>query len=229
MNVVQAFRNRYQVAADPLRTERRIELIVLLLAVLLCLQLVYGTARLLIATTPIPVTPAEGALAVHKVVRPVEVDTQQSNEIRERPVFWASRRAVEGAAPAATTKSKRGKSKKMPPVKLVGVFGGGESLGIIVLVEGKRRRVSLNEKLDGWVLNSVTSSEAVFIAGGQRERLALHSRVITTPVSLKPAGQSARKQTTDSTPGNAEPAPNKEGSTRPASKKAEDSLSLGGS
>lgn len=45
--------NRYRVSEDPLRTLRRIELLALLLGLLLCLQLAWGSFRLATMAAPI--------------------------------------------------------------------------------------------------------------------------------------------------------------------------------
>ena len=47
MSWLGAIRQRYAVSTDPLRTQRKIELVLLLLALLLCLQLTFGGERLL--------------------------------------------------------------------------------------------------------------------------------------------------------------------------------------
>ena len=58
MSWLRAMASRYRVSDDPLRTVRKIELLVLLLAALLCLQLGYSTFRFMTLAAPVPVVPA---------------------------------------------------------------------------------------------------------------------------------------------------------------------------
>jgi hypothetical protein len=193
MNLLQALRDRYQVTTDPLRTERRLELIAVVLALLLFMQLVYGVTRVIRVAAPVPVMPAGDALRVQDVSDTGRVDSVQSIEIRERPLFWVSRRAV-GDIPVETdTKRSQVKTKKIQGLTLVGVFGSGDSAGIILLEKGKRRRLMRGEKLNGWTLKSVSSEEAMLVSKGQRDNLVLRKRAI--PKQIVP---NERKATSDS-------------------------------
>ena len=64
----QALRDRYSVSAGPLRTQRRIELVALVLGLLICLQLIFGFVRLAVATGPGAIDPAADSLQVAAVL-----------------------------------------------------------------------------------------------------------------------------------------------------------------
>ena len=83
---------------NPLRTERKIELAVVILVLVLCLQLLYSGARLLLASGPAAVAPALDALQVRQIHSSATVATSQSEEVRSRPLFWQTRRPLEPTA-----------------------------------------------------------------------------------------------------------------------------------
>ena len=85
---------RYQGLSDPIRTERRVELIVLVLLVLLLLQFGWGSYRALFPPIPDPVRPMRDSLQVANVQGLSVVSPEQRAQIRQRPLFWASRAPV---------------------------------------------------------------------------------------------------------------------------------------
>lgn len=181
---LQAFKGRYRVGVDPLRTERRIEMVVIFLLLLLLLQLAYGASRLAISSTPAPILPATDSLKVMSSIPLDRVTARQRSEIRSRPLFWTGRRPAEGAANAAELQQlKELKEHTFKGIRLLGVFGVGESVGIIAQVKGKSRRVLLGEKVDGWTLEAVEGNDAVFVVGSRREKVTLR------PETPKSAGQ----------------------------------------
>ena len=171
MNWLRARLKRYRAAANPLRMERRIELALLFLALLLILQLLYGSVRLALLSAPVALVPKADSLRVISSSGLNAVSAAQSNEIRNRPVLWPGRQPVDNVAEIAPVKN--GKPKEFKNVKLVGVFGAGDSAGIIVRVEDKVLRIQRGEELAGWKLESIGKNEAVFAAGGRQEELAL--------------------------------------------------------
>ena len=211
MNVLQALQTRYRVAADPQRTERRIELLVLVLCLVLCLQLIYGVSRLLLLSDPQPKSPADGALRVRNVAQYQSVTDEESAEIRARPVFWVTRRPAD--AIAATVVSNKPKAaapvKKIQGVKLVGMFGDGDTAGIILIVKGKKQRIMVGQEVDSWTFDSVEPGRAIFTSAGKREVLVLQkSAIAAPPVPDDTAGSGV--------------------SAQPAAAKPEETLTLGG-
>ncbi len=167
---------RYQGLSDPIRTERRVELIVLVLLALLLLQFGWGSYRALFPPIPDPVRPMRDSLQVANVQGLSVVSPEQRAQIRQRPLFWASRAPVvlEPVKPGPDPKeANTAKPGKIENVKLAGVFGGGDTGGVIVISKGKKRRLAVGEELDGWKLQSVEAFSADFSSGDQQATLAL--------------------------------------------------------
>jgi len=178
---------RYRGQVDPLRSERAAELAVLVLLGLLVLQLLWGAYRGIFPDIPEPVSPTAEALEVQPLNATVDVSPELRNEIRQRPLFWATRRPVDPVAPLATAtaeaKAEQKQAAKIAGLELAGVFGAGESAGIIVLAKekNKKHRVMVNEEIRGWTLESVSSTEAVLSSNGRQATLALQRGDIWVP------------------------------------------------
>ncbi|MBN7795170.1 type II secretion system protein N [Parahaliea mediterranea] len=161
-------RERYRVTSDPLLSERRLELGVLLLVVLLALQLIVSAVGLAMPPAPEPVPPAAESLRVGKIEPRQLVSGEQSAQIRARPVFFESRRPQE---PEKETEAQKPppkvKKTKAPELKLVGVFGAAEAKGIIALHKGKRMRLLVGEDVSGWVLQEVSRDRAKLQNNGE--------------------------------------------------------------
>lgn len=176
--------SRYRVEGDPLRSQRMVELAVIVLLLILALQLVWGISRLIFLPSPAAISPAADALAVLPMRELVKVPVEASNEMRKRPLFWVSRRPLEEQATLVDA-SFQDKDKATPQelknIKLLGVFGSEESTGIIAFVKGKKRRIMQGEVYEGWTLDSVQANEVVFKDGARAETLVLKQAVITAP------------------------------------------------
>lgn len=201
MSGLAALRSRYTVAADPLRTQRRIELALVVLGLVLCLQLLYSGARLLLGGAPEPVAPAGDALQVKPITRPEAVAQGRSDEIRARPLFWGERRPLEGGPAAPEPEEEQQASGKLKDVKLLGIFGGGDTAGIIALVKDKKQRILQGERLLGWRLEKVESNRIVLVDGPRREELQLLKRKVVAvekppapEVKAPAAGQSKTRK-----------------------------------
>ena len=176
-----AIARRYRNLADPQKTQRLVELGVVVLAALFLLQLMLGVLGAALFSSPEPVFPARDSLAVTQLADAPELATPQREEIRNRPLFWASRRPLE--SDVAQTPGSGGEAEasselvvkpgKIDGTRLTGVFGAGESAGIIVLSKGKKRRLAVGEEIEGWTLESVNPTEAVFSSAGREARLVL--------------------------------------------------------
>lgn len=203
---MSAFSQRYMNQADPLRTERRVELAVLVLVVLLLLQILWGAYRALFPAVPEPFMPAPESLRVGALNDGASLTAESRAEIRERPVFWVSRkalgpgeRAASGEDPAPGGGDK--KPREISGVKLSGVFGAGDAAGIIVLVDGTKRRIMVGEEMNGWTLDAVTPVEAMFSDGGRQASLALKRGKL--PVSELAAESPAADDSANPPAGNA--------------------------
>lgn len=173
MSFLALLHERYAVTADPLRTERRIELAVSILALLFLLLVAWRVVLLLAQTAPDTVEPAADSLQVTAVATAAGATPQQSIAIRERPVFWAGRRPDSGALAAGNTKKREKPAQDSGEIELLGIFDGGGSTGIIARVKGEQRRMMLGEELAGWKLVSVGPRSAVVRSGKRREELFL--------------------------------------------------------
>ncbi|MFT7174185.1 MAG: hypothetical protein ACJAUG_000174 [Halioglobus sp.] len=88
------------------------------------------------------------------------------------------------AAAGATTSELGG-------VRLTGVFGGGESGGIIAVVDDKKHRVLVGGKLLDWTLDSMGMDHAVFVKRGKTHKLEL--KTASKDVKTKKRGNKKRK------------------------------------
>ncbi len=164
---------RYKVSGNPLLTERRIELVAVVFGIVLLLQLVYSVLRILLLSAPEPVVPVAGSLAFSGVRTVQTVSALQSNEIVARPLFWSSRRPLDAAAFVEDIATDGKPTGELASVSLTGVFGGGESAGIIAVVDDKKHRVLVGGKIFDWTLDSIGLDHAVFVRRGETQKLEL--------------------------------------------------------
>ena len=185
MSWLKSLQGRYQVASDPLRSTRKVELAVLLLLILLVLQLVWGVSRLLVLAPTDSVAPAADALQVLSMTSQPGVTAEERNEMLARPLFWVSRRPLDEVAMIDTGVAEtKAAAKELKEIKLLGVFGSEQSTGIIALVKGKKTRLMQGESHKGWTLESVKANEVTFSDGISVETLVLKKAVITAPAPL---------------------------------------------
>lgn len=174
MNIKSMLASRYAVAGNPLMTERRIELLVLLLALLFVIQLLYGFVRLQFLSEPEPIVPSSESLEFTGMVSVTVVDAQQALEIVSRPLFWPSRRPILTPDDAGNiAQEEAAQAGELAKIKVLGIFGGGQSAGVIALVKDKKRRILLNDEAMGWTLQSVEPGRAVFTNNGKTQELQL--------------------------------------------------------
>ncbi len=193
MRVYTTLVSRYRVAENPLLSERRVELLALVLTLVFILILLFSVVGLLVSAHPPAKLPSADSLVGTELRRSGVVSAQHSNEMRARPVFWPSRLPVD--APLAVVEEPKSNVKKsaLDKVKLLGIFGVGDSTGIIALVEGKKKRILLGDKVVGWSLDSIDRNEAVFVAGGQTQKLTLkYTLTGVTEVAQSTADTSAK-------------------------------------
>lgn len=173
MSRLSQLADRYRQTQNPLRSERFLELAALAVTLLTLLFAVFVALKLLFLTEPAPYLPAPGSLVVADSGNGDAVTAQMSNEIISRPVFFPSRRPLEAVITPAVVDPSAANASELAKLQLLGVFGGGESAGVIVLIEGKKQRLSIGEAVKGWKLKSVDLNEAQFSSGGKLETLVL--------------------------------------------------------
>ena len=199
MNWRDTVRTRYRVMENPLRTERKIELVAVILVLVLCLQLLYSGARLILASGPSAVAPALDALQVRKIHSSATVVASQSEEVRSRPLFWQTRRPLESTVVDVDSAKVKKSAGQLDGVKLLGVFGSGDTAGIIVLVEKKKQRILQGESVNGWTLESVEPNRVVLVDGARREELFLmpgNIVAVENPVPVESANSAVRNPAT---------------------------------
>ena len=193
MNGLKSWVTRYQVQQNPLKTERRIELAVLVLLVLLLFSAVLGGFRLVASNEPDPVFPSADSLAVQALQLDTGLTAQQAAEILNRPLFWQSRRPLV-PPPKVVAKPKPKAAKKLAGVNLLGVYGAGDGLGLIATVDGVFSRINKGQSVKGWKFSGYEEGAAVFVSGGKKSVLPLEQ---TTPsvkiVSVPTADNSSAK------------------------------------
>ncbi len=222
---------RYRVQANPLRSERRVELLVLLLTLALLMQLAWGVFQLFLPSMPSAVRPADDAMRVVGLDARGSVAPEQRTEVRQRPVFWESRRPVEVESATEQVvevdEPEDAKLGSLKSVKLTGVFGGGDSAGIIFLAKGKEHRIMVGDEVNGWTLESVDATHAHFSGNGREAELSLKRGTITVvqppPAAKAPGSKQAGTKAGDDAAAAPAPMPGRGPATQQS-----DSLSLGG-
>ncbi|MEZ5572073.1 MAG: hypothetical protein R3E64_08625 [Halioglobus sp.] len=111
---------------------------------------------------------------------------EQSNEIRQRPLLWPERRPMEAVVEVPESQKEKQKGlKEFKEIKLLGVFGVGDSIGIIAKVKENTKRIHLGEEISGWTLESVGTNDATFTMGKRQEKLVLLPVATKTPGKVK--------------------------------------------
>ena len=197
MTGLKSWVTRYQVQQNPLKTERRIELAVLVLLVLLLFSAVLGGFRLVASNEPDPVFPSADSLAVQALQLDTGLTAKQAAEIFNRPLFWQSRRPLV-PPPKVVAKPKPKAAKKLAGVNLLGVYGAGDGLGLIATVDGVFSRINKGQSVKGWKFSGYEEGAAVFVSGGKKSVLPLEQ---TTPsvkiVSVPTADNSSAKASSE--------------------------------
>jgi hypothetical protein len=169
MSRLDRLRGRYRVQAEPLKTERRIELLLLCLVVLVVVQLFWMALRTVMPGFMGIVPPATDSLMVQEGGHTGSVTAQDSLLLQSRPLFWGSRRPIEPSpAQLAEDLLSRQRGRVIGALKnlgVSGVYGAGETGGAIVTYKGDQRRIAVGDELDGWTLVRVGHGEAVWASG----------------------------------------------------------------
>ncbi|MFV0478774.1 MAG: hypothetical protein ACK5ME_13205 [Parahaliea sp.] len=182
MNLIVSLKERYGIQVEPLRSQRRLELLVVCLLLLLLTQLFVSAAQLMFVPDPEPVMPAPESLRLSALDARTSVNEGQSEALRERPLFFEGRKPEQAQEVAANQPEKEDKAKtSKPKLKLVGVFGVGAQQGIIALKSGKQSkqlRLYVGDELDGWTLQKVGENEAIMNNGKNDWSLTLQRSAI---------------------------------------------------
>ena len=114
-------------------------------------------------------------------------DEQQLLEMQERPLFAISRKPPPPPPPPAPEKKAQ---QEVPDIwqqaRVTGIFEGQVS-GIIFSLDGKERRLLLNQNFAGWKLQSLQGRNVVLESNGQTRTLQLVKAAVDKGPTI-PAG-----------------------------------------
>lgn len=202
MMLKDALSARYFPDQNPLRAMRLLEAGVVALALLLLAWGLVGALVNFVSGGPAPVLPSEESLQVESLALEEPLSDEAASAMVGRPLFWESRRPLDDRpVELIIPKSEPPKPKKLEGVTLRGVFGVGDSLGAIVTVNGETRRVTNNEPVKGWRLQSYSDGIAVFTNGDSRQSIPLE--IVTPTVSISRSSEKERttqEESPDTTP-----------------------------
>jgi hypothetical protein len=179
---------RYQVAENPLKAERRVELLAVILLLILGLQIVLACVSMLGARSVALILPSEDVLTVGALEQVALVNAAARNEIVSRPLFWEGRSPVSTAeVDVVEPDQTEPAEKKIKGVKVVGIYGSGTAGGAIVRVKGAKRRVAIGEEINGWVLDTVSTNSVRFVKGASSDELMLQMADVSKIVIVVPS------------------------------------------
>lgn len=192
-----------------------------------------GTLRGVHWPVPPAVAPQLGRADEVPLPAPAAVNDSRFLATLERPLFSPTRRP----APLSKPAQESAPSDAMGGARLLGLFEGAGDGGVIVLIDGKPRRVRLHEAVEGWQLTAVQPRGATFTRAGQERDLPLSRAALTggdvTKPSVAPASPAPRAASPESPPAALATPPVKAapaappGASRPGNKAS--SFSVGGS
>lgn len=212
MTKIEAVVARYQVRENPLKALRRLELAAVGLGIVFLLWATLGGLATAIGGGPKPVFPAEDTLKVRALGLEPALDDEGSDRLVSRPLFWEGRRAIDKRPlELIETTPKPVQVKKLEGVTLHGVYGEGESLGVIATVDGQLTRINANSSIKGWKMVSYADGKVTLENGGRTQSLPLELtapsvRVVAAPRSEPSSTESDQTQTEQAAEGEGDPA-----------------------
>ena len=183
MTFIDLLPARYRTAENPLKAERRIELAAVLLLLLVVLWLLMGLVRQVLNSGPEPIMPAQDSLTVQGLKLRPPLDADDTAVMLQRPLFWEGRRPLAPVA-AAVAQRPASSTQSLDGVVLNGVYGTGETMGVIATVGADVRRIGMGESVKGWQFTEYESGVATFSSGGRQATLNLD--LATPAVSRAP-------------------------------------------
>lgn len=162
----------------------RIVLLVLAVVVLLAVYWVARTSR------PAPVEPSPEALQPARFFLP-GMGASAEGFMVSQPLFWPSRRPytppeLETEEPVQSFEQ----GSILDSMKVTGLVGGGDNALVIVQLGDQRRRIRLNESVQGWELVNISANQATFrgrVADGTLEDRSLPLERIAVPTEADPS------------------------------------------
>ena len=174
MTRVDGLISRYLAGENPLKAERRVELVALVLLLVLVLQIAWGLLSIVRTSLVAAIPPSQDVLNVGRLEQVAQVEAEARNDIISRPVFWQGRvPAVAAEVVAVESPAEEAAGQKIKGVKLVGTYGSGTTGGAILRVKNGKLRVAVGEEAEGWLLDAVEPNSARFVRGAAVDELQL--------------------------------------------------------
>ena len=166
--------SRYRTGENPLKAERRVELVALVLLLVLAMQIAWGLLSIVRTSFVAAIPPSQDVLNVGRREQVAQVEAEARNGIVSRPVFWQGRSPVVATEVVVVEPSaEEAAGQKLKGVKLVGIYGSGTSGGAILQGKGGKRRVAVGNEVEGWTLEAVAPNSARFVRGPAVDELEL--------------------------------------------------------
>ncbi len=203
MKPIDKLIQRYRATENPLKAERRLELLLVALVCALLLMVLLGVLGSGRSAGVAAIAPAADALAPVAAASPEIPSLEQSAEMEGRPLFWASRRPVNVAAVKPKPVQEKvapkpaSSAKRLKKVQLLAVLSQGDESVAIFLAEGKRYRLKVGEEVQGWTLESVDAFGMSLRSGAEIQRVELERRQVAgNPLPVQPAATVAPEDET---------------------------------
>ena len=140
----------------------------------------YGQLRNLTWVAPKALPPDIKVPAGPPKVGSIDGEAPLFAAILERPLFAPDRRPPP-PPPPPTPPTPPPPPDPLASIQIKGIFSG-ENAGIIVRVEGKMRRVKVNETIGAWTLKSIDGRNVTFGQGDAKRELRLAYARLDTPI-----------------------------------------------
>lgn len=115
-------------------------------------------------------------------------DTSRFLAMLDRPLFSPTRRPPPPPPPPSPVETQ----EPLPNVHLYGLYGGESGGGAIVRIDGKNRRVHVNDTVGGWRLSAIGERSVTFKRGSRSRSVDLVHVIPNSAASASPpAGQGA--------------------------------------
>jgi len=146
-----------------------------------------------------PIKPAASSLQVLAVTPPVQ-KIKEENHVRERPVFWASRKPfipllIKGKVKAKQKLKLKPGKEPFDKVKLLGIYDADGESGLIVSSETTpSQRLKVGDVFEGWMLEHMNAKGGVFAQGEKNTLLILQKPKPASKEIRERSFRQARKQ-----------------------------------
>lgn len=149
----------------------------------LCAALGWYWGTINLVWQPPPPQPVAADMFLVEPVAVASPPAQQYSATLARPLFSPTRRPLDVVPQEAPAQG-------LDQLSLYGLFGSGESAGVLLRTNGEIERVVIDQRVAGWRLDEVRKDVAVFSRGSVKRELKL---VPHAPVRLETRLDPARK------------------------------------